>query len=127
MKLAIASFIIHYSVSDPLHRVLSVELRSRGLRQWFKEIVLSDVTRGDTRGHENGYSGGPDHSGFSRVPHRLQSLRRAERALPARGVEGQMKRPDRLHRQDPIHNPGIVFGDRPNLRLVSRVVQDQSA
>ena len=39
-------------------RVLPVELRSRCLRQWFKEIVLSDVTRGDTRGHENGYPGG---------------------------------------------------------------------
>ena len=38
--------------------VLSVELRSRCLRQWFKEIVLSDVTRGDTRGPENGYPGG---------------------------------------------------------------------
>src|SRR5262245_28647180 len=61
------------------------------------------------------------------ISHRLRSLRRAERALPARGVEGQMKRPDRLHRQDPIHHAGIVFGDRPNLRLASRVVQDQSA
>jgi len=61
------------------------------------------------------------------VPHRRQSLRRAERALPARGVECQMKRPDRLHRQDPIHHPGIVFGDRPHLRLVSRVVQGQPA
>jgi hypothetical protein len=39
-------------------RVLPVELRSRCLRQWFKEIVLSDVARGDTRGHENGYPGG---------------------------------------------------------------------
>jgi hypothetical protein len=38
--------------------VLPVKLRSRCLRQWFKEIVLSDVTRGDTRGHENGYPGG---------------------------------------------------------------------
>jgi hypothetical protein len=61
------------------------------------------------------------------LPHRRQSLRRAERAFPTRGVEGQMKRPDRLHRQDPIRHAGIVFGDRPHLRLVSRVVQDQSA
>jgi hypothetical protein len=38
--------------------VFPVELRNRCLPQWFKEIVLSDVTRGDTRGHENGYPGG---------------------------------------------------------------------
>src|ERR1051326_2466154 len=58
---------------------------------------------------------------------RRQSLRRAEGALPARGVEGQMKRPDGFHRQDPIDHSGIVFGDRPHLRLVFRIVQDQSA
>jgi hypothetical protein len=56
-----------------------------------------------------------------------RSLGRVERALPARGVEGQMKRQDRLNRQDPIHHSGIVFDDRPHLRLVSRIVQDQSA
>jgi hypothetical protein len=38
----------------------SVELHSRCLRQWFKEIVVSDVTRGDTRGHEDGYPGGAE-------------------------------------------------------------------
>jgi len=56
-----------------------------------------------------------------------RSLGRVERALPARGVEGKIKRPDPLHRQDSIHHPGIVLGDRARLRFVSRVVQDQSA
>ena len=60
-----------------------------------------------------------------RAPRR--SLRCVERALPARGVEGELKRPDRFHRQDPIHDPGIVLGDRPHLRLVFRVVEDQPA
>jgi hypothetical protein len=51
----------------------------------------------------------PNHSGFSREterPRRSQSLRGAERALPARRIEGQMKRPIDFTARIPSTTPG---------------------